>query len=179
MHWPYRLNLALATVAVLLASCFAQEVAFIDLTAVEPRIDLRRPKATSETTGRRGGSLSTTHCADSAHKTGALDTSLVSLDRTYYQVSDEPFLRLRCRTPVPNRSVFRHPRTLPIFNRRIRQKLSLITNFRSPCRFLQVTGGAPIWKARWSLQRRRSRQHDVDPSTWRMGSGDRKGTYPR
>ena len=91
MHWTNRLNLALATVGALLSSCLAQEVAVVDLTAVEARVDLRRPKATSsEMAGRHGGAQSTTYCGDSAHKTGALETSLVSLDRTYYQVGDEP-----------------------------------------------------------------------------------------
>ena len=90
MHWAHRLNLPLATIAALLSSCSAQEVASVDLTAVEARVDLRRPKATSETTGGHSYAQSTTHCADSAHKTGAMETSLVSLDRTHYLVGDEP-----------------------------------------------------------------------------------------
>ena len=91
MRWLYRLNLALATVTALLASCFAQEVAFVDLTAIEARVDLRRPKATSgEMTGGHSGTQSTEYCDNSAHKMGALKTSLISLDRTYYQVGDEP-----------------------------------------------------------------------------------------
>ena len=94
MHWPYRLHLALAILAGLLLSCHAQEVAFVDLTAVEPRIDLRRPKATSEITGGHSGAQSTVYCADSAHKTGALETSLLSLDHTHYLVGDEPRLEV-------------------------------------------------------------------------------------
>ena len=94
MHRSSRLiscpTLALAASACLLLTCHAQEVAFVDLTAVEARVDLRRPKATSETTGGHSGAQSIRHCADAAHKKGALETSLVSLDRTYYQVGDKP-----------------------------------------------------------------------------------------
>lgn len=59
MHWAHRLNLPLATIAALLSSCSAQEVASVDLTAVEARVDLRRPKATSETTGGHSYAQST------------------------------------------------------------------------------------------------------------------------
>jgi hypothetical protein len=90
MHWLYRLSLALAILGALLSSCLAQEVALVDLTAVEARVDLRRPKSTAGTTGGRGVARSITHCSDSAHKAGALETSLVSLDRAYYQARDEP-----------------------------------------------------------------------------------------
>jgi hypothetical protein len=62
----------------------------LDLTKVAARVDLRRPEATSPVTGGYGSSQETTSCFDSIHKIGALHTSLVSLDRTHYQIEDEP-----------------------------------------------------------------------------------------
>jgi len=41
-------------------------------------------------TGGYSGAQSSTRCPDSTQKAGELDTSLVSLDRTHYQVGDEP-----------------------------------------------------------------------------------------
>jgi len=82
------LILVCATLA--LSRCAAQEVAFLDLTKVVARVDLRRPKATSETNGEYRGTELTDRCFDSTTKTAALNTSLRSLDRTYYQVGDEP-----------------------------------------------------------------------------------------
>jgi hypothetical protein len=74
----------------------------VDLTKVEARIDLRRPKATSPITPGLSGS-ETDDCPQdfphipqldagtqkaSAHSGVALRASLVSLDRTHYQVGD-------------------------------------------------------------------------------------------
>jgi hypothetical protein len=84
------LTLTLSAIAALLSICPAQEVASLDLTKVEARVDLRRPKASSDMTGGYSGAQSTTSCPDSTQKAGELGTSLVSLDRTHYQVGDEP-----------------------------------------------------------------------------------------
>jgi hypothetical protein len=80
----------LASATILFSTCSAQEVASLDLTKVAARVDLRRPNATSRMTGGYSGAQSTNSCPDSTHKTSVLHTSLVSLDRTYYQVGDEP-----------------------------------------------------------------------------------------
>ena len=69
--------------------CFVQEVASVDLTKVAARVQLRRPKATSDLQGAYRGQ-STTHCFDSTQKVGELEASLVSIDRTLYEVGDEP-----------------------------------------------------------------------------------------
>lgn len=84
------LTLVLSATAAILPTCPAQEAISVDLTKVEARVDLRRPKATSDTAGGYSGAQSTTHCPDSSEKAGELDTSLVSLDRAHYQVGDEP-----------------------------------------------------------------------------------------
>jgi hypothetical protein len=90
-HPARNLIFALAVTAVLTCTCVAQEVASLDLTPVAARIDLRRPKATSPVKAEYSGIHSTTnHCHDSSPKAGAVHTSLVSLDRTHYQVGDEP-----------------------------------------------------------------------------------------
>jgi hypothetical protein len=80
---------ALATASAFASTCWAQEVASVDLTKVERRVELRRPKATSAVTA--GSSITeTTGCIDPSQKTGALQTAIVSLDRTHYQLGDEP-----------------------------------------------------------------------------------------
>ena len=91
MHWLLRLMSRLLALAVATASisvCLAQEVAFVDLTKIKARVDLRRPRATSPITGRHNGIQRTEPCLDSAHSAGALRASIVSLDRTHYQVGD-------------------------------------------------------------------------------------------
>jgi len=92
MHSLFRsishLTLALAVAVAPLLTCLAQEVAFVDLTKIEARVDLRRPRATSPITGGYNGIQQTVPCRDSAHNAGALRGSLVSLDRTHYQVGD-------------------------------------------------------------------------------------------
>jgi hypothetical protein len=98
----------LAFATVVFSTCSAQEVASMDLTKVESRVDLRRPKATSRETGGYSGAQSTTPCFDSTHNTGALQTSLVSLDRTSYQVGEEPRFEVTLQNtgPVPVRIPF-------------------------------------------------------------------------
>lgn len=87
---PIRLILMLASAVVSFPTCSAQEVASVDLTKVEARVDLRRPKASSEMTGGYSGARSTTLCPRSTRNKGVLQTSLVSLDREDYEVGDEP-----------------------------------------------------------------------------------------
>lgn len=84
------LILTLATSAALFSNCPAQEIDLVDLTKVAARVDLRRPKATSPVTGGYSGAQDIRGCFDPTHNAGALRTSLVSLDRTHYQLGDEP-----------------------------------------------------------------------------------------
>ena len=86
---PLFVVLILASATIPRCTCSAQEVASLDLTKVQARVDLRRPTATSATPGGYSGAQSNYPCR-SAQKTGALHTSLVSLDRADYQVGDEP-----------------------------------------------------------------------------------------
>jgi hypothetical protein len=88
------LTLTLSAMAALVSICPAQEVASVDLTKLEARVDLRRPKETSDMTGARSGAQSTIHCPDSTQNAGELDTSLVSLDRTQYRAGDLPKLEV-------------------------------------------------------------------------------------
>jgi hypothetical protein len=85
-----RLFLTLAITATFALPCPGQEVATVDLTKVTARLDLRRPKATSPVTDGYHGTQDTQRCPDATRNAGALRTSLVSLDRTHYQVGDEP-----------------------------------------------------------------------------------------
>jgi hypothetical protein len=79
---------ALAVAVALFSTCLAQEIASVDLTKIEGRVDLRRPRATSPMAGGYNGIQQTESCFDSAHYAGALRASVVSLDRTHYQVGD-------------------------------------------------------------------------------------------
>jgi hypothetical protein len=89
-HPTRYLLLALAVAAPLSPTCPAQELASLDLTKIEARVDLRRPKATTSAKGRYSGTEESTPCFDSKQKAGSLHTSLVTLDRTHYQIEDEP-----------------------------------------------------------------------------------------
>ena len=90
-HPARNLAFALVVAAVITCTCVAQEVASLDLTAVAARIDLRRPRAKSPMEAGYSGIHSINNfCNDSSPKAGALHTSLVSLDRTQYQVGDKP-----------------------------------------------------------------------------------------
>jgi hypothetical protein len=70
--------------------CFAQEVAFIDLTKVTAHRELRRPTPSKNTSELRGGVEHTYGCGDSRKNAITLRSALVSLDRTHYQIGDEP-----------------------------------------------------------------------------------------
>ena len=70
-------------------SCRAQEVASIDLTKVAARTELRRPPSTSGTR-QSGGIAADYRCSNATNSTGVLRTALVSLDRSQYQIGDEP-----------------------------------------------------------------------------------------
>ena len=93
-HSVRYLTRALAVVAAIISICPAQEIASLDLTKIAARVDLRRPEATSPVTGGYSGTEETRPCFDSTHKAGALHTSLVSLDRTHYQVEDDPIFEV-------------------------------------------------------------------------------------
>jgi hypothetical protein len=83
------LTLALAVAVALLSTCLAQEVASVDLTKIQARIQLRHPRASSPVTGGGKRSVQAIHsCHDSAHDGVALRASVVSLDRTHYEVED-------------------------------------------------------------------------------------------
>jgi hypothetical protein len=84
------LSLALAVAIAFVSICRAQEVASLDLTKVAVRDGLRRPKPTSPVTGGYSGTEQASPCLDSTQEAGALRTSLVSLDRTHYQLADDP-----------------------------------------------------------------------------------------
>ncbi len=81
------LVVAVATASV--ANCVAKEVGSVDLTKVTARTELRRP-ASSPGTRQHGGILADHLYSDTIKNTGALRTTLVSLDRTQYRVGDEP-----------------------------------------------------------------------------------------
>jgi len=81
---------ALTAATIFVSTCGAQEIASSDLTKITRRMDLRRPKTTSSLTSRYGGSVQIIDCLDSESKVGELRTSLRSLDRTSYQLEDEP-----------------------------------------------------------------------------------------
>jgi hypothetical protein len=89
-HRIDHLFLTLAAAAAFSFPCPAQEIASLDLTKVAARLDLRRPQATSAVTGGHHGTQYNRPCFDTTHNAGALRTSLVSLDRTHYQVGDKP-----------------------------------------------------------------------------------------
>ena len=74
--------------------CLAQEVGSVDLTKVKARTDLRRPPLTKKTSGARGGIKRDEGCFDSTKNVGALRTQLISLDRTHYQIGDEPIFEV-------------------------------------------------------------------------------------
>jgi hypothetical protein len=97
------LFLALVVLALTFTS-FAQEDGSLDLAKIEARVDLRRPEASSPITSGYSGMDYTRPCSDSTNPVGILQTSLVSLDGTRYQVEDEPTFEARIEnigsTPV-------------------------------------------------------------------------------
>jgi hypothetical protein len=90
----WHLTVAVSTATLLISTCSAQEIASLDLTKVNRRVDLRRPQATSPVTGGYNGTGQTTPCFDSKSKAGALNTSLLSLDCTRYRPEDEPIFEV-------------------------------------------------------------------------------------
>lgn len=72
----------------------AQEVGFIDLTKVTARTELRRPPSPQEDAGPRGGIEEVHRCFGSTKTVAALRADLLSLDRTHYQIGDEPILEV-------------------------------------------------------------------------------------
>ena len=101
------LTLALAVATVLISACRAQEAASVDLTKVAARVDLRRPEETLPPTGGFSGTQQTHSCPDSSCSAGALLTSLVSLDRTHFQVGE------KARFEVTVENVGSTPITIP------------------------------------------------------------------
>ena len=69
------LILALAVAASLSSTRPAQELASLDLTKIEARVDLRRPKATSPAKGGYSGNDETVRCFDFQAKRSSSHTS--------------------------------------------------------------------------------------------------------
>ena len=86
---------ALLFVTGLWANTAAQEIAFIDLTQITPRTDLRRPAATSVTSSSVSGANENHACPDIGQSVGALRTTLAALDHTQYQFGSEPVFEVR------------------------------------------------------------------------------------
>jgi hypothetical protein len=86
-----RLPFLVAVAAAAAIHCGAQEVGFVDLTKVAAGTDLRRPPSTPNAGAARGSTeKSDGPCSPSTRGPDSLLTTLVSLDRTYYQVGDRP-----------------------------------------------------------------------------------------
>ena len=88
--WMYCVILSVAAASALGARCAAQEVGFVDLTKVTAHRGLRRPSPTRGANEARSGVQEVRPCFDSVNSESELRTTLVSLDRTHYQVGDEP-----------------------------------------------------------------------------------------
>jgi len=94
-HCLPRVILAFALAAILVSICPAQEVGFVDLTNVAARTELRHPFSNGKTDGPGGGSLDdVNNCPHPDRDNAVFRTTLVSLDRSYYQVGDEPTLEV-------------------------------------------------------------------------------------
>lgn len=87
--------IAAVTAAFACGNLQAQEVAFIDLTQLQARTDLRRPVATAVAhDGHAGGSHADYGCRGGGPMKGTLRTTLLSLDRTQYQAGDNPVMEV-------------------------------------------------------------------------------------
>jgi hypothetical protein len=103
-----RLNLILcvaftaAVAAAVVCNCHAQEVGFVDLTKITPHTELRHPPSIAETrqVPKGGVEQDDERCSTSSSE-GELRTTLVSLDRTYYQVGDEPIFEVMVENVNP------------------------------------------------------------------------------
>jgi hypothetical protein len=102
MFWSRitRFTVVFAVAAILTATSPGQEVAFLDLTKMVHR-DLRRPKSRVSGNEHYGGVRQVTSCSHSVDNVGALRTSLVSLDRTNYQLEDQPIFELTVENVGP------------------------------------------------------------------------------
>lgn len=80
----------LAIVLVTANTCPAQQIALLDLTQIEPRVELRSPPRAPRPNGAVGSITQVQPCFKSTADAGALRTTLVSLDSTEYQTGDEP-----------------------------------------------------------------------------------------
>jgi hypothetical protein len=87
MYWSRisRFTAVLPVTTIFLAISSAQEVAVLDLTKVVHR-GLRRPESKLRGNEHYTGGQQITSCLDSTQNIGALRTSLLSLDRTHYEV---------------------------------------------------------------------------------------------
>jgi hypothetical protein len=90
-----RVVLAFALAAVFVSNCLAQEVGFVDLTKIAARTKLRHPLSAGRADEPRGGSQEDhLSCPYSDTNNALFRTTLVSLDRSYYQVGDERTLEV-------------------------------------------------------------------------------------
>jgi hypothetical protein len=86
-----RVAFIVAVAAAAAINCWTQEVGFVDLTQVAADTDLRRPPSTPNAGAARGWTEKTDRpCSPSSGGPDSLLTTLVSLDRTYYQIGDQP-----------------------------------------------------------------------------------------
>ena len=76
----------------------AQEVRFIDLTLPVEQRDVRRPPATADQSRAHGGTEEMhSGCAPKSQTVGALETTLLSIDRTKYQVGEIPIFEVQIK----------------------------------------------------------------------------------
>jgi len=82
--------------AALVANCPAQEIGFVDLTKVTARTEFRRPSPIGKGNEARGGTGfdDLFSCPHSGTDNPDFRSTLVSLDRSHYQVGDEPTFEL-------------------------------------------------------------------------------------
>jgi hypothetical protein len=103
-------TLAIAVTAALVINCPAQEIGSVDLTEITARTEFRRPPATGKANQARGGAGfdDRFNCPHSVSNIAALRTTLVSLDRSSYQVGDEPRFEVTVENlgPIPLRIPF-------------------------------------------------------------------------
>src|SRR5512146_1506776 len=93
-----RLVLALSIAVSAAASvCVAQQLASLDLTNTSPRTELRRPPSNEDLAAHgRGGGILALHDGCESHRfVGELKSTLISLDRTSYQVGDQPLFQVQ------------------------------------------------------------------------------------
>ncbi len=78
------------------AFCAAQEVASVDLTDINPRMEFLPPPAQAGDPSAHGGTMATLdYCDPSEQIIGDLKSTLVSLDRREYRVGDHPRFEIR------------------------------------------------------------------------------------